>query len=168
MPKAVVSDYLAWFEDAYFLFKVQVFDASLARRNTNPKKIYCIDHALVTSISSGILVNAGHLLENMVFTELRRRFPEVFYYKTKTGREVDFVTRDKNHTPMLIQVCESMTDPQTKKREVRALTEAMAELDLGKGLILTRGEDEVMGVDGGIIEVLPVWRFLLNSEGLGV
>ena len=30
-------DYLAWFEDAYFLFTVPIFDASLARRNTNPR-----------------------------------------------------------------------------------------------------------------------------------
>ena len=64
VPKAAVTAYLAWFEDAYFLFSVPIFDASLARRNTNPKKIYCIDHALVTSVSAGILVNAGHLLEN--------------------------------------------------------------------------------------------------------
>ena len=56
-PKSAVSDYIEWFEDAYFLFTVRIFDASLARSNTNPKKIYCVDHALVTSVSSGILVN---------------------------------------------------------------------------------------------------------------
>ena len=39
VPKSAVSDYLEWFEDAYFLFTVRIFDASLARRNTNPKKI---------------------------------------------------------------------------------------------------------------------------------
>jgi hypothetical protein len=32
-PKPAVSDYLEWFEDAYFLFTVQVFDASLAPEN---------------------------------------------------------------------------------------------------------------------------------------
>jgi predicted AAA+ superfamily ATPase len=35
---------------------VRIFDASLARVNTNPKKIYCVDHTLVTSISFGIIV----------------------------------------------------------------------------------------------------------------
>jgi uncharacterized protein len=34
-----------------------IFAASLTRRNSNPKKVYCIDHALVTSVSSGILVS---------------------------------------------------------------------------------------------------------------
>ena len=92
-PKSAVSHYLQWFEDAYFLFTVRIFDASLARSNTNPKKIYCVDHALVSSVSPGILVNAGHLLENLVFMALRRHHPEIYYYKTKTGREVDFIVR---------------------------------------------------------------------------
>ena len=63
MPKAAVSEYLEWFEDACFLFTVRIFDASAARRNVNPKKVYCIDHALIASVASGILVNSGHLLD---------------------------------------------------------------------------------------------------------
>ena len=78
LAKASVSQYLDWFEDAYFLFSVRIFDASLARSNANPKKIYCIDHALVASISSQILVNSGHLLESLVFISLRRYFPEIY------------------------------------------------------------------------------------------
>ena len=81
-PKSAVANYLAWFEDAYFLFTVKLFDASLARANTNPKKIYCIDHALVTSVGTGIMVNSGHLLENLVFTALRRLSADIFYYRT--------------------------------------------------------------------------------------
>ena len=161
-PKSAVSDYLAWFEDAYVLFTVRIFDASLARSNTNPKKIYCIDHALVTSVSSGILVNSGHLLENMVFTALRRISPDIFYFKTKTGKEVDFIAKLRDGSRMLIQVCESMADPQTKKREVTALAEAMAELKLPKGTIVTRGESEKISHGGGTIEVVPAWRFLLG------
>jgi predicted AAA+ superfamily ATPase len=161
-PKSAVSDYLEWFEDAYFLFTVRIYDASLARANTNPKKIYCIDHALVTSVSSGILVNSGHLLENLVFTALRRITPDIFYYKTKGGREVDFIAQRQDSSRILVQVCESMADPQTRKREIAALAEAMAELKLTSGTIVTRGEEE--NIDGvfGTIVVVPVWRFLLN------
>ncbi len=172
-PKSAVSDYLEWFEDAYFLFTVRIFDASPARSKTNPKKIYCIDHALVTSVSSGILVNSGHLLENLVFTALRRVSPEIYYYKTKGGLEVDFITHlpaasptaqagMRNRSRLLVQVCESMAEPQTRKREVTALGEAMVELGLKTGTIVTRNEEEEIKVDGGKIEVVPVWRFLLN------
>ncbi len=161
-PKSSVSDYLEWFEDAYVLFTVRIFDASLARANTNPKKIYCIDHALVTSVSSGILINSGHLLENLVFTALRRITPDIFYFKSKGGREVDFIAQRQNRSRMLVQVCESMADPRTRKREIAALGEAMAELKLIESIIVTRGEEEQIQVESGKIDVIPAWRFLLN------
>lgn len=161
-PKSTVSDYLEWFEAAYFLFTVRLFDASLARSNTNPKKIYCIDHSLVNSVSSGILVNSGHLLENLTFTALRRIFPEIYYYKTKTGLEVDFIVPARRRARLLVQVCESLADPRTRKRETTALSEAMNELGLKAGIVVTRNEHESIDTDDGTIEVTPVWRFLLD------
>lgn len=163
VPKAAVSSYLEWFEDAYFLYSVSVFDASLARRNTNPKKVYCVDHSLVRSVSSGILVNAGHLLENLVFTALRRTHPEIYYFKSRDGREVDFVVPSRGRPRQLVQACESLAEPATRKREVTALGAAMAELGLRTGTIVTRNESERIPVDAGTIEVVPAWRFLLDQ-----
>jgi predicted AAA+ superfamily ATPase len=163
-PKSSVSDYLQWFEDAYCLFTVRIFDASLARANTNPKKIYCIDHSLVTSVASGILVNSGRLLENLVFTSLRRIGQDIYYYKTKSGREVDFIIQKADRSRMLVQVCESMADTQTRKREITSLSEAMTEMKLKVGYIVTRNEDEQIEVESGQINVVPVWRFLLNLQ----
>ena len=162
VPKSAVSDYLEWFEDAYFMFTVQIFDASLSRRKINPKKIYCVDHAMVTSVASGILVNTGHLLENLVFTALRRVTPDIWYCKTKSGMEVDFIVQTDDSSRMLVQVCESMADPQTRKRELAALAEAMSEHGLDSGTVVTRNEEEQIKVGAGKIEVIPVWRFLLN------
>jgi uncharacterized protein len=163
-PKSAIADYMEWFEDAYIFFTVRIFDASLARANTNPKKIYCIDNALVTSVSSGILVNSGHLLENLVFITLRRITPDIFYYKNKSGREVDFIAQRQDRSRMLVQVCESMADPQTRKWEITALSEAMTELSLTEGTIVTRKDDEQIQVESGIINVVPVWRFLLSEK----
>jgi hypothetical protein len=163
-PKSAVSDYLEWFEDAYFLFSVRIFDASLARSNTNPKKIYCIDHAMVNSVASGVLINSGHLLENLTFNALRRIHSEIYYYKTKTGREIDFIVPLRDRSKLLVQACESLAEPQTRKREVVAMSEALAELGLKSGTIVTRTEDERIETDNGIIEVVPIWRFLLNLQ----
>jgi predicted AAA+ superfamily ATPase len=160
--KSAIADYLTWFEDAYFLFTVRIFDASLARANANPKKIYCIDHALVTSISSGILVNSGHLLENLVFVALRRATSDIFYFRTKGGREVDFLALMRDRSRSLVQVCESMAEPSTRKREIAALTEAMTELKLPTATIVTRGEEEEIQTGSGKIAVVPAWRFLLS------
>ncbi len=170
VPKSAVASYLNWFEDAFFLFTVRIFDASLARANANPKKIYCVDHSLVASVSSGILVNTGHLLENLVFTALRRATSEIFYYKSRAGREVDFVARLGDGSRLLVQVCESLADSRTKQREVAALRDAMGELNLGTSVLVTRGgpagpgEGNRIAVDTGVIEVTAAWRFLLDLD----
>lgn len=165
-PKSTVSDYLEWFEDAYFLFAVSIFDASLTRRKANPRKIYCVDHALIASVASGILVNSGHLLENLVFSALRRATQEVYYYRTRAGHEVDFIAQMPDRSHMLVQACETLADPATRKREIKALLEAMKEQDQATGTIVTRGEDEQIEVDDRSIEVVPAWQFLLEMAEL--
>lgn len=168
VPKASLSLYLNWLEDAYFIFTVKLFDASLARVNTNPKKAYCIDHAFVRSCSSGILVNSGHLLENLVFLALRRLSPKIHYYKTKQGWELDFIAILPDRTRLLVQVCEQMEQPKTRERELRALSESMKELGTSEGYVVTRAEDSVHELEHGQIRILPAWRFLLmlGEDGL--
>lgn len=163
VPKSVIAEYISWFEDAYFLFTVRLYDASYRRSNANSKKIYCIDHALVRSITPGILTNSGHLLENIVFLALRRVTAEIWYYRTTGNREVDFIYRNKIGEPVLIQVCESILIPGTRDREIKALRAAMQELRITKGYIVTRNETEQITYPQGIIAVMPVWKFLLES-----
>jgi predicted AAA+ superfamily ATPase len=55
-----------------------------------------------------------------------------------------------------------MADPRTRKRETSALAEAMAELNVAQGTIVTRGEEETIEIESGTIAVVPAWRFLLN------
>jgi hypothetical protein len=156
--KSSVVDWLVAFEDAGLLFNVNIFASSSTRISANPRKVYCIDHALAVSISSGILTNRDSLLENMVFTALRRVKPEIFYHKTKTGREVDLVALlpsapGQERTILLVQVCASLADPRVKQSEVRSLSEAMVELAVA---------EETIPVGFGTIRVVPVWRFLLG------
>lgn len=161
-PKSAVTEYLEWFEDAYFLFTVRLFDASLSRSNANPKKIYCVDHGLVRSVSSKILVNAGHLLENVVFTDLRRISSDIFYYRTRSGKVVDFIVQMPDRSYLLVQVCESLSDPATRKRELAALHEAMTEMPSSLATIVTRNDEEIIESDTGKITVVPVWKWLLR------
>lgn len=162
VPKSSIAEYIEWMEDAYFLFTVRLFDASLSRSKANPKKIYCIDHALVSSISSGILLNSGHLLENMVFTALRRMTSKIYYYKTQHGKEVDFLVQYDDRSKALFQVCESLQHDQTRKREISALLEAMTELKLTTGCIITRYEEETFTIDEKTCRVVPIWKFLIE------
>ncbi|AQU99881.1 AAA family ATPase [Desulfococcus multivorans] len=167
--KSSVVDWLVAFEDAGLLFSVNIFASSPTRISVNPRKVYCIDHALAASVSSGILTNRDSLLENLVFTALHRVTPEIFYHKTKTGREVDLVALlpsvpGQERTVMLVQVCASLADPRVKHCEVRSLSEAMVELAVAEGTIVTWRTDETIPVGFGTIQVVPVWRFLLEVE----
>jgi hypothetical protein len=167
--KSSVVDWLVAFEDAGLLFSVNIFSSSPTRISVNPRKAYCIDHALAASVSSGILTNRDSLLENLVFTALRRVTSEIFDYKTKTGREVDLVALlptapGQERAVILVQVCASLADPRVKQSEVRSLSEAMVELAVAEGTIVTWRTDETIPVGFGTIQVVPVWRFLLGIE----
>lgn len=167
--KSSVVDWLVAFEDAGLLFSVNIFSSSPTRISVNPRKAYCIDHALAASVSSGILTNRDCLLENLVFTALRRVTPEIFYHKTKTGREVDLVALlpsapGQERAVMLIQVCATLADPRVRQSEVRSLSEAMVELAVAEGTIVTWRTDETIPVGFGTIQAVPVWRFLLEME----
>lgn len=163
-PKNAVADYLTWFEDAYFLFTVRLFSASYGKSNANPKKIYSIDHALIRSVTSGILVNSGHLLENIVYIALRRKNSDIYYYKTATNQEIDFLVQDQQQKIKLIQVCETLANPRTRQRETHSLENAMNELGLSDAMIITREESEQLSVKNGKITVIPVWKFLLETS----
>lgn len=166
--KSSVVDWLVAFEDAGLLFSVNIFSNSPTRISVNPRKVYCIDHALAASVSSGILTNRDSLLENLVFTALRRVTPEIFYHKSQTGREVDLVALlpalGQERAIMLVQVCASLADSRVKQSEVRSLSEAMVELAVAEGTIVTWRTDETITVGFGTIQVVPVWRFLLEME----
>jgi len=104
-----------------------------------------------------------------VFPALRRVTPEIFYHKTKTGREVDLVALlpsapGQDRAVMLVQVCASPADPRVRQSEVRSLSEAMVETAVAEGTIVTWRTEETIPVGLGTIQVVPVWRFLLGME----
>ena len=162
VSKDFVSSCIQWFEDSFFIFSVMIFDLSVARQNVNAKKAYCVDHSLVTSVSPRISQNKGLLLENLVFSHLRRTTKRIFYYRTANGNEVDFLWLDKDDNANLAQVCFSLGDAQTKNRETKALIEAMQALDIQQSLIITFNEEREIREDDRIIQVMPAWKMLLN------
>jgi uncharacterized protein len=63
---------------------------------------------------------------------------------------------------MLVQAYESLAETQMRRWETAALSEAMTELGLRSVTIVTRNDEEHIHTGSGIIEVVPIWRFLLD------
>jgi predicted AAA+ superfamily ATPase len=82
------------------------------------------------------------LVQNVVFVELLRRGVDVSYYRTMSGREVDFACHHGRALSELVQVTLSLADPRVRQRELDTMTEAMEEQKLDVGMVLTESEHE--------------------------
>lgn len=134
--KNTIHDYLSYIEDAYLAFAVSMYSESIRRVHSNPRKLYANDTGLVRSYSFSLPKNDGHLFENLIYLDLRRRGHQVYYYLTEERYEVDFFSIDRAGKPKLYQVVWDMTDKSVIEREERALKAAMSELQI-PGEIIT-------------------------------
>lgn len=134
--KNTISDYLNHIEDAYLTFSVPLFSESIRKVESNPKKIYVIDTGLIKAFSFSFSQNWGHLFENLIFLDLKRKGHKIFYYLTHARYEVDFLVEDRLGEKKLYQVVWDASDLQTMEREMRALKIAEDELGI-KGELIT-------------------------------
>lgn len=164
--KELTASILDHFADAMVFFRAPIFAASARTRNANPQKVYCVDHALAHSVIPRVLQNRGQVLENVVFVELLRRGLEVFHYRSATGTETDFVTVDnRGGERTLFQVCHSLTDAETERRELRGADDAMRELGLDRSILIANVDTgSVHSTRSGRVNVIPTWRFLLQYD----
>lgn len=159
--KDLLHEYLAHLEDAFLLFPVSRYSRSERQRMVNPRKCYLVDPALAGVVAPPGARDLGRILENLVYLALRRRGLESSYYVTASGHEVDFLASSPGGSPCLVQVCASLAERSTRDRELRALSEAMAELGQDEATLVTLGEDEAFETAGGTIRVVPAWKWLL-------
>ena len=135
VSKTTIHDYLEYIEDAYLTFTVPLYTESVRKTQTNLRKLYVVDTGLANAYSMSFSKNLGHYFENLVYLDLKRTGHEIYYYLTKTRREVDFFARDRLGTWHLYQVCWNIEEAQTLDREATALREAERELGIQGELI---------------------------------
>lgn len=158
-----VKSYADYLENSFLVSFVSRFSYSLKQQFVANKKIYCIDNGLAESIAFQFSKNKGKFLENLVFLELRRRYAEIYYYKTANNMEVDFLIKNGRKNIALIQVADNLDTEKTRQREIDALTQAMDELKLKKSLILTEDAEEEIKSKDRAIAVQPVYKWLLEN-----
>ena len=150
---------ISYFEDSYLLFTIPRFSHSLKKQIKNPKKVYAIDNGLSAANSASFSEDKGRMLENTVFLHLRRKYKNVFYFREKY--ECDFLAGEKNNITAAIQVCFELND-DNKEREIKGLQEALENLNLKEGLILTFNQEDELLVANKKIIVMPAWKWLTS------
>jgi predicted AAA+ superfamily ATPase len=158
-----IKRYADFMENSYLIFLVSKFSYSLKQQFVSLKKIYCIDNGLSEAVAFQFSKNKGKFLENLVFLELRRKFQEIYYYKTTNNLEVDFLFKSGKNDLKLIQVADNLDNEKTRQRELNALEKAMDELKLKTALILTEDTEEEIVLKGKVLMVKPIYKWLLGD-----
>jgi predicted AAA+ superfamily ATPase len=158
---ATTIKYVEYCEEAWLLLRLRNYASALADKESNCK-YYFID----TGILGLFLIDKdAMLLENLVAIQLFRIYGHdidngrIFFYND--GYEVDFYIPDDE---LAIQVSCSLHDEETRKRETEALQKLPNRLSCKRRLILTYDEEETINDKHGTIEVVPVWKWLLEKS----
>lgn len=158
LGKATIINYIEYSKDAFLIYPIKNIADNLTNRETNPK-YYFVDNGIISILALDIDTS---LLENMVAMELIRRYgidERVFFYNRNI--EVDFYIPD---AALAIQVSYNphKTD-ETWQRESTALIKLTKVLDCQRLLILSYDTEETVEVNGKTIEVMPVWKWLIQD-----
>lgn len=158
-----LHEYLAHLEDACFAFTVPVDSDSERRRAVVPRKAYLVDPGLAALAAPDALASMrGHLLENVVYLELRRRRARVAYHVGETGAEVDFVVRHEDGATDLVQVCADPGAEDTLARELRGLADAASAFPKARLVMVTLVREGTVSLGRRRVHLVPAWRFLLE------
>lgn len=163
---STVEKYLSHLEESYLIFILNRFSFKTGERLGLPKKVYVVDNGYLAAKAVQSSPDNGRLMENLVFTELlkmgRRPNFDLFYYKTRNSKEVDFVLRDGIKNTELLQIAYDVSDPAVKNREVRALLEAGEELGCKNLFVITWDNEEDLVVEKQKVKFIPLWKWLLK------
>lgn len=155
-----VSKYIEYSEAAWLLLRLRNVTATFSEKETSCK-YYIIDNGILDLF---LIDGDTMLLENIVALALFQKYghdadnERVFFYNDKV--EVDFYVPEES---LAIQVSYSIAQSSaTYEREVNALKKLPGVLSCKRRLILTNDESDKIEDNFGIIEVMPVWKWILQ------
>ncbi len=154
-----IEGYVSALIESYIMYKVNRYDIKGKQHLKTQEKYYLSDLGLRTYLlGTKKTADMGHMLENIVFLELKRRGYEIYIGKNN-DMEVDFVVAGQEGTKY-VQVALSVRDEKTLERELRSLESIP---DHYPKYLLTLDYDSV---DHNGIKQFGVIDFLLGRENI--
>lgn len=156
VKQETIVDYLGYIKDTCLIFSLENITAKLQDRMSN-KKYYFVDNGF---LSLFLFDPETSLLENLVAIHLHEKYGEdLFYYYDNV--EVDFCLFEHQYA---FQVSYSIKDAATRERELGALKAYHKRYSNSKLFVITMDEEETIIYEAVVIEVLPVWKWLLMEK----
>ena len=156
-----VSKYIEHCESAWLLLRLRNASAPFADKEMSCK-YYFVDNGILNLF---LFDGETSLLENLAALSLFRKYghdpdnERVFFYNDKV--EVDFYVPEEK---LALQVSYSVSQAEaTFNREVDALKKLPKTLPCERRVILTYDESDIISDEFGSIEIMPLWKWLLNN-----
>ena len=138
-----VEKYLEALSESYIIYQAKRYNIKGKQYLKTLEKYYVVDIGLRFMLLGSRQVDAGHILENIIYLELLRRGYDVYVGKIDTF-EVDFVAQNRKGTAYF-QVALTARDEKTLERELRPL---QAIRDHYPKVLLTMDEDPEAQYEG--------------------
>lgn len=165
--KVSKDDLYLWADYACRIFmfiRIPRYSRSVGKERKLLDKYYCMDNGLRAAVLMPQSNDHGKYLENTILLYLKRNLlpsDKISYYQGYT--ECDFVLQREDRVVQLIQATWSMTDAETREREIKGLLEASSATGCDNLLILTHDEEGILTKDGKQILVVPTWKWVLGK-----
>lgn len=151
---STVMEYVRYLQESCLLISLDNYASKFVDKET-VKKHYFIDNGLLH-----LFINNPDtaLLENLCAINLYKRYGKGVYYFNR-NIEVDFYVPDEK---LAIQASFRMSEEATLEREIKALVALHGMYETQRNLIITYEDEGIMERDGIKIEIIPVWKWLLD------
>ena len=116
---ATIESYINTLKEAYILYETERYDIKGRQHLKSLEKYYLVDIGLRSLLLGNKGTDIGHILENIVFLELKRRNHQIYIGKFGE-QEIDFIAV-KGNRKIYYQVSASILDQSTYLREITPL-----------------------------------------------
>ncbi len=168
-----IALYLKYLEESFLIEKSKRFDVKGKKYIETPSKYYFVDIGIRNSLINFRQIEKTHIMENIIYTELRRRGFNVdvgIVEKRKTDEngkkyytqlEVDFVA-NKGSDKYYIQSAYSIEDNSKREQELQSLLNIS---DNFKKMVIVYDSFIKWQDENGIVYI-SIYDFLLNENSL--
>ena len=177
IPQTTLKRYFALLEMTFIVQALPAWSCNIGKRLAKSPKLCLNDTGLFAHLlgfSKDRLGNdpkqIGPLMENFVVTELRKQAswskakPELYHFRTQTGREVDIVLEDRSGRIVGIEVKAGATLGAKDIKGMKALAE-LAGKRFHRGIVLYGGQDTIPF--GSRIHSMPINTLWAGSRSSG-